>query len=210
MNQREYWDSVSEKKTFTTPFQSEEFSMFVVKTDFIVDVGCGYGRTLNELYENGYINLLGIDFSEEMINRGRKEFPHLKFAVKHDDTIELDDDSVDAIILFAVLTCIVSDAEQKKLIQEIRRVLKPGGILYVNDFLLNSDNRNLERYAKYEKRLGVYGTFELMEGATVRHHTEDWIKELLCDFTELKYAHLTFTTMNGNKSNGFYFIGRSR
>ena len=36
-----------------------------------------------------------------------------------------------------------------------------------------------------------------------------WIKALLADFRELEYQHLNFTTMNGNKSNGFYFIGRN-
>ncbi len=47
---------------------------------------------------------------------------------------------VDAVILFAVFTCIVNDAEQEKLIVEIHRVLKSDGILYINDFLLNIDD----------------------------------------------------------------------
>ena len=53
MKQKEYWDSVSEKKEFTTPFQAAEFSEFVNKEDRILDVGCGYGRTLDELYRCG-------------------------------------------------------------------------------------------------------------------------------------------------------------
>ena len=210
MDQKEYWDSVSETKEFTTPFQAEEFSAFVHKGDLIVDIGCGYGRTLNELYKSGYTDLLGIDFSEKMIKRGKEQFPYLKFKVKKDDTIELKDNSVDAVVLFAVLTCIVDDNEQKKLIREIKRVLKPNGILYVNDFLLNDDDRNVERYEKYKRKLGVYGAFELPEGAVVRHHSEEWIKELLCDFSALRYERLIFTTMNGHKSNGFYFIGSKK
>lgn len=38
------------------------------------------------------------------------------------------------IILFAVLTCITEDEKQNALINEIKRVLKPGGIIYINDF----------------------------------------------------------------------------
>ena len=53
MNQRDYWDSVSEKKEFTTPFQAEAFAKYVGKDALIVDVGCGYGRTLNELQQLG-------------------------------------------------------------------------------------------------------------------------------------------------------------
>lgn len=207
MEQRDYWDSVSEKKEFTTPFQADAFSKYVSKDGIVVDVGCGYGRTLNELAKQGYTNLIGFDFSKGMTERGKREFPSLDLRVKIDDTIELPDESVDAVILFAVLTCIASDIEQEDLIAEIHRVLKPGGIFYVNDFILNSDERNLNRYKQYEEKYGCYGVFELPEGAVVRHHSEEHIRELLKDFCKKEYERLTFTTMNGNKSNGFYFIG---
>ncbi|MDO4321851.1 MAG: class I SAM-dependent methyltransferase [Lachnospiraceae bacterium] len=209
MEQKQYWNSVSENKQFTTPFQAEEFSKYIDPSSSILDVGCGYGRTLRELYEMGYRNLIGIDFSEGMIARGKSLYPELDLRVKADDTIALQDHSVDAVILFAVLTCICENEKQKELIQEIRRVLKPGGILYVNDFLLNNDERNLSRYQKFQDKYGVYGAFELPEGAVCRHHSEDWIFELLRDFETLRYEPLTFTTMNGHTSNGFYFIGKT-
>lgn len=208
MKQREYWDSVSEVKEFTTPFQTEAFSRYVKKASVILDVGCGYGRTLNELWQQGFENLIGIDFAAGMIERGKQQFPTLDLRVKEGDAINLPDQSVDAVILFAVLTCIRDNEEHRRLIKEIQRVLKPGGVLYVNDFLLNTDEHNVPRYEKYKDKYGVYGVFELPEGAVCRHHDERWIKELLADFREMEYQHLTFTTMNGNKSNGFYFIGR--
>ena len=207
MKQEEYWNSVSVKKEFTTPFQAEEFSKYVKRDSCILDVGCGYGRTLDELYHNGCRNLIGIDFSSGMIERGKQQFPYLDLRIKEDTKIALPDASVDAVILFAVLTCIRTNEEQEQLISEIQRVLKPQGILYVNDFLLNTDERNLSRYEKFKETYGIYGVFELPEGAVCRHHDEIWIKQLLKDFSERKYEHLTFTTMNGHKSNGFYFIG---
>ncbi len=69
MKQEEYWNGVSEKKEFTTPFQAEEFSKYVERDDYILDVGCGYGRTLDELYHNGYRNLIGIDFNISLLFR---------------------------------------------------------------------------------------------------------------------------------------------
>lgn len=212
MEQKLYWDSVSEKKEFTTPFQIEEFSKFVEKDGTVLDVGCGYGRTLEELHQLDFQHLIGIDFSDDMIKRGHVQFPHLDLRVKKDETIDMPDESVDAVILFAVLTCIASNEEQQELIREIYRVLKPGGILYVNDFLLNTDERNISRYDAYHKEHGgEYGTFALPEGAICRHHDKIWMKELLehaGGFDKMAFEHLTFTTMNGNKSNGFYFIGK--
>ncbi len=208
MEQEFYWNEASETKTFTTPFHAEEFIRYVDKEKTILDVGCGYGRTLEEMHRLGYRRLIGIDFSEGMINRGRGQYPWLDLRVMQTEEIDLPDGSVDAVILFAVLTCIREDEKQRKLLGEIQRVLRPGGILYVNDFLLNTDERNTARYEKYRERYQTYGVFELPEGAVCRHHEESWIQSLLSRFTGLRYEHLVFTTMNGNRSNGFYYIGR--
>lgn len=209
MKQREYWDSVSEKKEFTTPLQREAFAKYVKRTDVILDVGCGYGRTLNELHQEGFRNLIGVDFADGMIERGRQQFPQLDLRVKEAEKIDLPDNSVDAVILFAVLTCIWKNEEQERLIGEIQRVLKADGVIYVNDYLLNNDDHNLPRYKKFSEKYGIYGVFELPEGAVCRHHDLAWVRTLLAGFEELEYEPLTFTTMNGNKSNGFYFIGKN-
>lgn len=209
MEQQQYWDSVSQTKQFTTPFQADAFCAYVKKDAAVLDVGCGYGRTLDELHQQGFQHLIGIDFAQGMIERGRKQFPYLDLRVKRNASLEFEDHSIDAVILFAVLTCIRDDDEQRDLVREISRVLKPGGILYVNDFLLNTDERNVNRYQKYESVFGNYGVFELPEGAVCRHHKEEWIMTLLENFDPLKYERLTFTTMNGHTSNGFFFIGKS-
>jgi len=210
MTQKKYWNTVAENKEFTTPFHFEEFAKFVNKEGIILDVGCGYGRTLEQLNLEGYSNLIGIDFSEKMIQRGNVKYPHLDLRVMQGDNIELDSESCDAVILFAVLTCIVNDKEQAALLKEIERVLKPNGILYINDFLLNTDKRNIERYKLFQDKYQKYGVFELPEGAIVRHHDIKWIDQCLQPFDKLILNQVVYTTMNGNKSNGYYYLGRKR
>jgi len=109
--------------------------------------------------------------------------------------------------LFAVITGNYRSEDQIKLVNNIREILKPGGIISVNDFLLNDDQRNLERYEYYREKYGVYGVFELPDGGVVRHHTKEWIMELLQGFTQLHYTETEFTTMNGNISKGFVYLG---
>ncbi|MDE6767737.1 MAG: class I SAM-dependent methyltransferase, partial [Eubacterium sp.] len=156
MEQSTYWNSVAQKRNFTTTFQENEFCKYVDKNAKVLDVGCGYGRTMNELYKSGYKNLIGADTAVEMINRGKREFPYLKF-VKSGAELPFDDDTFDAVILFGVLCSVVSDDSHLDLINEIKRVLKPNGVIYVNDFLINTSIPYKLRYKKFEKEFGIYG-----------------------------------------------------
>ncbi|MCK5695872.1 MAG: hypothetical protein KAH62_04610 [Desulfobacula sp.] len=67
--------------------------------------------------------------------------------------------------MVAVLTCIVKNKNQALLMGEIQRVLRPHGSLYINDFLINHDQRNVDRYNVFKEIYGTYGVFRLDEGA---------------------------------------------
>ena len=209
MKQERYWNKVAGEKEFTTPFQINAFEKYVSRKSKILDVGCGYGRTLNELHKWSFKNLFGVDFSQGMINRGKKVYPHLDMK-KSKGKLPFDDEAFDAVLLLAVLTCVVEDEDQKKLIDEILRVLKANGIFYINDYMINEDKRNIKRYNKYKDKYGKYGVFVLPEGAVVRHHTKDHIFEITKDFHAIVFEPVIYTTMNGNKSNGFYYIGKKK
>ena len=206
IHNHEYWDDAAKQKKFPTPFNIEEFERFVPKEMYVLDVGCGYGRTLDELYNRGFKNLTGIDYSQRMVERGLKERPYLNLIKTDGDSIPFPDNKFDAVLLISVLTSNVKNEEQENMISEISRVLKDGGILYLTDFLINSDKRNLGRYQKYKDKYGIYGIFELPEGAVLRHHTEEHILELTKDFNKMVFEKTVFDTMNGHKSNGFYYI----
>lgn len=72
MEQKDYWNRAAADKEFTTPFQLDAFEKYAARDALVLDVGCGYGRTLDELYRAGWRSLIGIDFSEAMIERTRR------------------------------------------------------------------------------------------------------------------------------------------
>ncbi|WP_291347716.1 class I SAM-dependent methyltransferase [Desulfobacula sp.] len=207
MDQQAYWDKAAVKKEFTTPFQMDILKPHVSKESVILDVGCGYGRTLNELYQEGFKKISGIDFSQKMIERGNRLYPYLDLK-KCNPVFSFDDNTFDAVVLVAVLTCIVKDENQDRLVSEIERVLKPGGRLYINDFLINRDSRNIDRYNAFKEAYGIYGIFELDEGAQLRHHTTDHLFNLTRNFETMEFDTIVYTTMNNHTSNGFYYLGK--
>ena len=124
MNQNEYWNSVAEEKKFTTILNVSMFSKYVSKNSKIIDVGCGYGRILNELYENGFNDLTGVDTAENMIKRGKREYPYLNLIANPDGKIPFPDNSFDAVVLFGILTCIPDDELQQDFLKEVCRPLQ--------------------------------------------------------------------------------------
>ncbi|MCG6909715.1 MAG: methyltransferase domain-containing protein [Deltaproteobacteria bacterium] len=207
-NQAAYWDAVAKGKTFTHPLFVERFDNRLDKAARVLDIGCGYGRTLNALYDLGYRNLLGLDISEKMVQRGRKAYPHLDLRGLTPDAWSTLKGSVDMVILFAVLTCIPTNSGQMALVDKIEAVLKPGGLLYVSDYWLQSDARNRLRYRAAADKYGVYGVFELPEGAVFRHHDRPWVESLFARFAVLESDDIEVTTMNGHSSLGFQYVGR--
>ncbi|MDD4816455.1 MAG: class I SAM-dependent methyltransferase [Victivallaceae bacterium] len=203
----DFWRTAGSEREFTTDFNGGEFSVRVPRTAAVLDVGCGYGRVLAELYDMGYRRLTGVDISEPLLRRGGAEHPELDLRVQPDPArLDFPDGAFDAVLLCAVLTCIPSDADQRRLIAEIFRVLRRGACFYCNDFLLNDDSRNLARYCAARPEFGSYGVFKLPEGAVLRHHSVGYIRELFGCFKPDLFQEVTYRTMNGHTSRGFVSI----
>lgn len=172
----------------------------------ILDFGCGYGRIMAELAAAGYADLAGIDFSEPLVRRGLEEHPELDLTAYPGGPLPYGDDSFDAAVMLAVFTCMPDTGVQARALLELKRVLKPGGVLYVNDFLLNRDRRNLDRYQIGQEKYGIYGIFDVEDGGTLRHHDRDHMEALFSGFRTLVFEEVVYETMHGHQSNGFYAV----
>lgn len=210
--QQKFWNKVAYTKESTTPFALELFQKFVPNLNApILEIGCGYGRILNMLHTVGYKNLTGTDIAQAMLARGKQEFPYLNLIQTTTPTKIFAAHSFAAIILSGVLTCIVDNNLQAALINDIRELLTSDGVVYVTDFLLNTDQRNCERYNKLQlqRQNCIYGTFEVEKEVLLKHHTVEWIQTLLAPFAQLHYQTHTFKTLNHHSGNGFVFIGKN-
>ena len=90
--------------------------------EFILDLGCGTGQLTDKIAAAG-AKVMGIDRSEEMIDKAKQNYPHLNFAVAEAETFQVEQ-PLDAVFSNAVLHWIKQPAAVVNCIQQ---ALKPGG-----------------------------------------------------------------------------------
>ncbi|HMQ60626.1 MAG TPA: class I SAM-dependent methyltransferase [Flavilitoribacter sp.] len=103
----------------------------------LLDAGCGTGRNAEYFVRNNY-DFFGIDAREEAIQEARRRIqgwnPHFdigKFRVADVARIPFPDDHFDFIISSAVLHFAADRAQFTVLMEEMLRVLAPGGTLWI-------------------------------------------------------------------------------
>jgi SAM-dependent methyltransferase len=205
--QAEYWDSVAVYAASTHPIPLSVFRDFIPSTATILDYGCGYGRICSELAASGYRKVVGIDISKEMIKRGRSLNGALDLRLFDGRSPGFDDGSFDVCLLIAVLHCIPSDAGQEHAIDEVRRLLKPGGIVFVSDYPLQTDARYRKLYRESERELGIFGVFRSGE-SVIRHHDMRRIHKLLSGFNLLWQDNIRICNMYNKAHDVFRILAR--
>lgn len=209
-HQAAYWDNAATTKVFGHPLDHARFARKVPVDALILDYGCGNGQLCGELAALGFGHVAGVDYSPEMIEAARAAHTTLRFDVVSGYALPNLDDSLDVVLLFAVLTCIPSDDAQRELLADITSALKPTGLLIFSDYPLQTDERNLRRYELFADELGRYGAFRLPDGGVVRHHHRRWLSELLTAFSITHETELDAKTMNGNPARILQRSARKR
>ena len=107
-----------------------------------IDIGCGTGRTTLPLFEKGY-EVVGVDYSEGMIRRAQGKHPHISFEVGNCADIQFEDAVFDnAMFSFNGLMLEKDYNLRVKMLSEIYRILKPGGVLFfTTPYLDNKVNK---------------------------------------------------------------------
>lgn len=97
----------------------------------VLDVGCGVGNDLSR-FARGGARVVGVDLSEHAIALAQANFSQRglsgEFHVMNGEQLDLPDNSVDLVYCHTVLHF---TPDPDRMVEEIRRVLKPGGLAIV-------------------------------------------------------------------------------
>lgn len=102
----------------------------------VLDAGCGGGRNLVWLLRSGF-DAFAVDRSAEAVARVRAlaaelapGLPPERFQVAEVDALPFADESMDAVLSSAVLHFAADEAHFDRMLNEMWRVLRPGGLLF--------------------------------------------------------------------------------
>lgn len=98
---------------------------------FVLDVGCGDGRLLSGLPKG--VHYVGIDFSETLLAIAREQYPDREFRLANiiENTGWSDLKDFDAVYCVATLHHVPTRGDQLRVLQEMYKTTKPGGMLYL-------------------------------------------------------------------------------
>ncbi|WP_237144040.1 class I SAM-dependent methyltransferase [Pontibacter pamirensis] len=102
----------------------------------VFDAGCGAGRNIEYLLKAG-VTVYGADISEEAIasvqqlaEQAKQERNHQNFVVSDLVNLPYSDGKFDVVLCSAVLHFAKDEQHFKSMVQELWRVLKPGGMFF--------------------------------------------------------------------------------
>ncbi len=104
----------------------------------VLELGCGAGRVTGHLAARAR-ELLAMDISQRMLDRCARNVPGVRYH--HGDIAHLStfaEPPFDAVVATFNVVDVLDDAERRALLDEVRRVLVPGGVL-----VFSSHNRGI-------------------------------------------------------------------
>jgi len=96
-----------------------------------LDLGCGAGQSTELLKKAGY-NVIGVDGCERFIIQAKMSFPQNKYICCQAESLTFLDHSFDCVASYNTIEHFI---DLNKILEEVSRVLKPGGL-----FIIHSPN----------------------------------------------------------------------
>jgi len=156
---REDYDLIADEFSKTREYIPEErkklLLQYITPREKVLDLGCGNGRFV-EIFPKE-VEYIGVDNSKKMIKIAKEKHPGIEFRVADVLSLPFPENFFDKIFTLSVVHHIPSQYLRLKCLKEIKRVLKPNGILILTVWNLNpwqmiliGEHRRVKDFLKYQ------------------------------------------------------------
>jgi SAM-dependent methyltransferase len=104
------------------------FNLVKDKKSKILDFGCGFGYFLKFFFKKNYKNIFGIDPDKNLLKKIPKK---IKTYTCYGNKTKFRNNSFDVIFVYGVLHHLHNDKEYYEAINEIHRILKHDGLIFI-------------------------------------------------------------------------------
>ena len=198
-----------ENTKFTTPLPDEKFLSSLPKNIKILDVGCGYGRTLAYLSSLGFHNLTGFDISSSHVSQAKKNCPEANVFISSFKNLPVNE-KYDLLLLMGIIEYINSDKEQEEFFKKISQILSDKGHIMLETFVMDF-NSNWRQYVRGFIKNRHIGRFSNSKGFECHHQTPRYLRKMLGKYFTIERDKKTdYWTWTKNTCKGHYFILRKK
>lgn len=134
--------------------------------DHVLDIGCGTGR-LYQLFEDMSIAYVGLDQSKNLLKFAKKEYPKGRFILGEMTKLPFEDNEFNIIYCIATFHHLPDQKARIKALEEMKRVLKPEGLIVMTNWNLDSD------WAKEKLEIGNWKLGDLDDHFVIPFETGD-------------------------------------
>lgn len=176
-------DAAEDFKKFTRWLERQSGKQLLNPTQSALDLGCGNGRNLHYLHDTYGMHGVGYDVSAAAIKQAKLGVDNddLSFVVRSiAGDIACTDDS-QALVLDMMSSHFLTEAERTHLRDEIYRVLKPGGWLFMKTFLRDGDlhsERLLKEFPGKEDGTYIHPVMNMPEHVYYEEELISFLEEL--------------------------------
>src|SRR3990167_1521805 len=151
----------------------------------ILDVGCGKGRFIKEINRYNDCTFYGVDITPPFVEYCKEQFPNFIFKISSATNLSFKREFFDAVYCVQLLEHIPNP---QIAVNEILRVLKPGGII----ILIEKNYLSIQNVMKITQELK--GTYSIYHGKfPFREHSfsDSELRKMIKDCVNIQQRHVT-------------------
>lgn len=182
-----YWQSVPVDQVLAgVHMPGVELDSYMYEGVQVLDYGCGAGALVPYVIEHGG-EYIGIDVNKKALEKIKQDYPEVTvYETDGAAVLPVSDESVDVVLISYVLVSIVSDELLARVVDEVTRVLKPDGVVWLAEALISPDYQthyDLGKTLLGQTNLAVSLQPDGQVKRYIRHFTESEVYQLFAPFS---------------------------